>query len=99
MIHASTVLTIVLMAAATYVTRIIGYVGLRNRALSPRAQTVMEAAPGCVLIAVIAPNFVSDRPADLIALGITVVAAIRFSILPTVLIGVAAAALLRLALG
>jgi uncharacterized membrane protein len=99
MIHASTVLAIVLMAAATYLTRVIGYVGLRNRTLSPRAQTVMEAAPGCVLIAVIAPNFVSERPADLAALAITVVAATRFSILPTVLIGVAAAALLRQVLG
>jgi uncharacterized membrane protein len=99
MIHAATVVTIVLMAAVTYVTRIIGYVGLRNRVLSPRAQAVMEAAPGCVLIAVIAPNFVADRPADLIALAITVAAAIRLSILPTVLIGVAAAGLLRLVLG
>lgn len=99
MIHATTALTIVLMAAATYLTCIIGYVGLRNRVLSPRAQAVMEAAPGCVLIAVIAPNFVSDRPADLIALAVTAMAAIRFSMLPTVLIGVAAAALLRQILG
>jgi uncharacterized membrane protein len=99
MIHATTALTIVLMAAVTYLTRVIGYAGLRNRVLSPRAQAVMGAAPGCVLIAVIAPNFVSDRPADLIALAITVVAAIRFSMLPTVLIGVAAAGLLRLVLG
>jgi uncharacterized membrane protein len=99
MIHATTALTIVLMAAVTYLTRVIGYAGLRNRVLSPRAQAVMEAAPGCVLIAVIAPSFVSDRPADLIALAITVVAAIRFSMLPTVLIGVAAAGLLRQFLG
>jgi uncharacterized membrane protein len=98
-IHATTALTIVLMAAVTYLTRVIGYVGLRNRTLSRRAQTVMEAAPGCVLIAVIAPNFVSERPADLIALAMTVVAAIRFSMLPTVLIGVAAAGLLRQYLG
>jgi uncharacterized membrane protein len=99
MIHATTALTIVLMAAVTYLTRVIGYAGLRNRVLSPRAQAVMEAAPGCVLIAVIAPNFVSEQPADLIALAITVVAAIRFSMLPTVLIGVAAAGLLRQFLG
>jgi uncharacterized membrane protein len=99
MIHATTALTIVLMAAVTYLTRVIGYAGLRNRTLSRRAQTVMEAAPGCVLIAVIAPNFVSEQPADLIALAITVVAAIRFSMLPTVLIGVAAAGLLRQFLG
>ncbi len=99
MIHATTALTIVLMAAATYVTRVLGYVGLRNRVLSPQAQTVMEAAPGCVLIAVIAPNFVSERPADLAALAVTVVAAIRLPMLPTVLIGVAVAALLRQILG
>jgi uncharacterized membrane protein len=99
MIHATTALTIVLMAAVTYLTRVIGCAGLRNRVLSPRAQAVMEAAPGCVLIAVIAPNFVSERPADLIALAMTVVTAIRFSMLPTVLIGVAAAGLLRQCLG
>ena len=56
---------------------------------------MMEAAPGCVLISVIAPDFVSDRPADLIALLVTVVAATRLSLLPTVIIGVAAAAVLR----
>jgi uncharacterized membrane protein len=68
---------------------------LRNRALSERAITMMEAAPGCVLISVIAPDFVSDRPANLIALLVTVVASTRLSLLPTVIIGVAAVALLR----
>lgn len=95
MIHATTVLTVVLMVAATYLTRIGGYVVLRNRALSPRAMAVMEAAPGCVLIAVIAPDFVSRNPADLAALAITLLAATRLPILPTVVIGVAAAGLLR----
>ena len=95
MIHATTVLTVVLMATATYLTRIGGYVMLRSRALSPRATAVMEAAPGCVLIAVIAPDFVSRNPADLAALAITLLAATRLPILPTVVIGVAAAGLLR----
>jgi uncharacterized membrane protein len=99
MIPSSTILAIVLMALATYVTRIGGYLVLRNRTLSPRAAAVMEAAPGCVLISVIAPSFVSDRPADLLALAITLAAAVRFSILPTVLIGVASAGLLRHLLG
>jgi uncharacterized membrane protein len=99
MIPSSTILAIVLMALATYVTRIGGYLVLRNRTLSPRATAVMEAAPGCVLISVIAPSFVSDRPADLLALAITLAAAMRFSILPTVLIGVASAGLLRHLLG
>ena len=50
---------------------------------------------GRVLISVIAPAFVSDRPADLAALAITVFAATRVSLLPTVVIGVAAAGLFR----
>ena len=95
MIDATTLLAIVLMAGVTYLTRIGGYVVLRNRTLSARATAVMEAAPGCVLISVIAPAFVSRNPADLLALAITFVAATRLSMLPTVLIGVASAGLLR----
>ncbi|MBZ9757327.1 AzlD family protein [Mesorhizobium sp. ESP6-5] len=99
MIDAATLLTIVLMAGVTYLTRIGGYVVLRNRVLSPRATAVMEAAPGCVLISVIAPAFVSRNPADLAALAITLLAATRLSMLPTVLIGVASASLLRHLIG
>jgi uncharacterized membrane protein len=46
---------------------------------------------------VIVPHFVSDRPADLAALVITV--ATRVSLLPTVLIGIATAGALRHLLG
>ncbi|MCA8223471.1 MULTISPECIES: AzlD family protein [Burkholderia] len=95
----STVATIVLMASTTYLSRILGYVMLRNRPLSRRMAAVMENVPGCVLISVIAPAFVSTRPADLLALGITIVAATRLSILPTVAIGVVAAGVLRHLLG
>ena len=99
MIDLATVLTILLMAGVTYLTRIGGYVVLRNRTLSPRATAVMEAAPGCVLISVIAPDFVSRNPADLAALAITVLAATRLSMLPTVVIGVASAGVLRWLMG
>jgi uncharacterized membrane protein len=99
MIDPATLLTIVLMAGVTYLTRIGGYVVLRNRSLSPRATAVMEAAPGCVLISVIAPDFVSDNPADLLALAVTFLAATRLSMLPTVLIGVTSAGLLRRLIG
>lgn len=95
MITATTLLTIVLMASVTYLTRIAGYALLQNRDLSPRALAVLDTAPGCVLIAVIAPRFVSDQPADLLGLAITLVAATRLSLLPTVLIGVAATGVLR----
>jgi uncharacterized membrane protein len=45
MIHTSTLLAILLMALTTYLTRVVGYVGLRDRALGPRAMAVLEAAP------------------------------------------------------
>ena len=95
MIHATTLLPIALMACVTYLTRVVGYAVLRNRVLSPRALAVMDAVPGCVLIAVIAPSFVSNQPADLLALALTLVAATRLPLLPTVIIGVASAGLLR----
>jgi uncharacterized membrane protein len=52
--------------------------------------------PGCVLISVIAPYFVRDNPADLIALALTLFAATRFGLLPTVAISMVSAAVLRI---
>ena len=95
MIEATTLLTIALMALTTYLTRIAGYGVLRNRELSPRAMAILDTTPGCVLIAVIAPHFVTDQPSDLIGLAITLAAATRLSLLPTVVIGVAATGILR----
>jgi uncharacterized membrane protein len=95
MIEAATALTVVLMAGTTYLTRSLGYLALRDRSLGPSAKAVLEAAPGCVLLAVIAPSFASPRPADLLALAVTGLAALRLPLLPTVLIGVSAAGLLR----
>jgi uncharacterized membrane protein len=99
MIDPMTVLAILAMAGVTYLTRIGGYMVLRYRALSPRAMAVMEAAPGCVLISVIAPDFVSKNPADLAALAITMLAATKLSMLPTVVIGVGSAGALRWLMG
>lgn len=99
MIDPMTLATILLMAVATYLTRIGGYLLLGGRALSPRVPAVMEAAPGCVLVSVIAPHFGSGRPADLLALGLTGLASVRLPLLPTVLIGVGSAGLLRYMLG
>lgn len=95
MISGITVLTILLMASVTWLTRALGYIGLRNRELGPRARAIMDAAPGCVLISVIAPYFVTDRPADLLAMLITLMAASRLSLFSTVAIGIFSAALLR----
>ena len=99
MIEPLNLLAILGMAAATYLTRALGYLAFRNRVLSPRARAVMDCAPGCVLVSLIAPGFATGRPADLIALAITALAAARLPMLPTVLIAIGAAAWLRHALG
>jgi len=99
MIDRWTLATIASMALVTYLTRIGGYLILGGRQLSPRTMTVLDAAPGCVLIAVIAPLFVSGNAADLIALSITLVAASRLPLLPTVLIAVLSAGLARHLIG
>jgi uncharacterized membrane protein len=84
-----------LMAASTYATRIVGFVALRDRTLSPRMRAIMESVPGCVLISVIAPAFVARNPADLLALAVTLLVATRFSLLPTVVISVVVTGVLR----
>jgi uncharacterized membrane protein len=95
MIDPMNLATILTMALVTYLTRIGGYVFLRGRSLSARTRTVLEIAPGCVLITIIAPDFVNGRLADMAALAVTMLAATRLSILPTVLISIATAGLLR----
>ena len=86
---------ILLVAATTYLTRILGYVLLKNKTLSNKQRKILEVVPGCVLISVIAPYFVKDNVADLLAIAITLIAASRFSLLPTVVISMLSAALLR----
>ncbi|HRB82788.1 MAG TPA: AzlD family protein [Acinetobacter johnsonii] len=95
MIHSTTLVAILLVAATTYLTRILGYVLLKNKALSNKQRKILEVVPGCVLISVIAPYFVKDNVADLLAIAITLLAASRFSLLPTVVISMLSAALLR----
>ena len=98
MIHSATLSAILLIAATTYLTRILGYVLLKNKTLSAKQRQILEVVPGCVLISVIAPYFVRDNPADLIAIAVALLAASRFSLLPTVAVSMASAAVLRLAL-
>ena len=95
MIHGTTLVAILLVAATTYLTRILGYVLLKNKTLSNKQRKILEVVPGCVLISVIAPYFVKDNVADLLAIAITLIAASRFSLLPTVVISMLSAALLR----
>ncbi len=95
MISMPSLITILGMAMVTYVTRIVGFLLLRNRRLSQRMRNVMDAAPGCVLVSAIAPHFVSPHPEELLALLITLVTAWKFPMLATVAVGVSSLAILR----
>lgn len=98
MIHSTTLIAILLIALTTYSTRVLGYLLLKNSTLSPKQKKVLDIVPGCVLISVIAPYFVSSHVSDMVAIVITVFAATRFSLLPTVVISMVSTAFLRLLL-
>ncbi|MBJ9228382.1 AzlD domain-containing protein [Citrobacter braakii] len=89
------VVTILGMASVTYLTRVLGYMVLRNRHLSPRATYVMQSAPGCVMVSAISPYFVSN-PAEVIAIFIAILCSLRLSMLLTLFISIGSLALLQL---
>ena len=95
MIHSATLIAILCIAITTYLTRVLGYVLLKNKTLTPRQKQILEVVPDCVLISVIAHYFVKDNPADLLAMAITLLAASRFSVRPTVVSNMVSAAILR----
>ncbi|WP_066802270.1 AzlD family protein [Moraxella oblonga] len=91
----SVFITIVALAVCTYLTRIVGYLAFADRKLSPKTMQVMQAVPGCVLISVIAPVILSGNVANMVAVGVTCLAMLRFSLLPTVLIAIITTGVLR----
>ncbi|AXY60432.1 AzlD family protein [Acinetobacter sp. WCHAc010052] len=99
MIHIPTLIAIICVALTTYSTRVLGYLLLKNKKLSKRTTQILQVIPGCVLVSVIAPYFVSDNPANLIAIIITLLAACYLSLLPTVLISIVATGFLRYFIG
>lgn len=95
MIHSMTLIAIILIALTTYSTRVLGYSLLKNKSLTKRQSKILEVVPGCVLLSIIAPYFVTSNPADFIAILITLFLAMRFSLLPTVMLSMISSALLR----
>lgn len=51
-----------------------------------------DAGPGCQLMSVIAPEFATGNPVDLLALGVNALAASRLSMIGTVMVRMIAAA-------
>ncbi|MDO5357558.1 MAG: AzlD domain-containing protein [Conchiformibius sp.] len=94
MISWTSFLTILGMLAVTYASRLIGYFALRGRTLSPRSARILEAAPGCVLAAVIAPYFVSPHAHERIAAVVALCVSVRLGMAGTVAAAVATAGVL-----
>ncbi|WP_108881297.1 AzlD domain-containing protein [Anderseniella sp. Alg231-50] len=98
-LDANTLLAIIGMALATYLTRIAGLWLLRLANVGGRARSAMDALPPAVLMAVIAPTVLATGLAETLAAGITVMAAFRLPLLVSVATGVASVVGLRMLIG
>jgi uncharacterized membrane protein len=87
------------MAVATYLTRIFGYWLVRRRPVSGRLAGALEAVPGAVLTAIIAPMAFATGPAESGAALATVLLAWRLPLIVAVAGGCLAVVGLRLLLG
>lgn len=92
-------ITMLGMLAATYSTRVIGWLILRNREVSPRFEAVLKASPGYVMAGIVAPAFITRDPVMLGALLVTVVLAKKTNLPVTVVGSIAAYAALRAGAG
>ncbi len=91
----TTLATILMMAAVTYATRIVGIFVADRLILTGRAKAAFEAIPPAVLIAVIAPTALATGWPETLAAAITMIAALRLPLLATMAVGVAAVVALR----
>ncbi len=91
--------SIAAMALATYATRFLGFWLVRHRAVSGRFAGALEAVPGAVLTAIIAPMVLATGPAESAAALITLLLASRLPLILAVAGGCVAVVALRALLG
>ncbi|PIP00576.1 putative membrane protein [uncultured Pleomorphomonas sp.] len=89
---------ILAMGVLTYMTRILGFLIADRLPKSGPVRVALDALPPAVLVAVIAP-IVMSGPIEAAAGLVVLVLALRLPLIATVAVGVATAALLRLAFG
>lgn len=96
---ANTILAIIGMGVATYLTRLSGFYLLRGLNVSGRMKAALDALPPAVLMAVIAPVILATGWAETIAAGITAVAGfMRLPLAVTIVIGILSVVVLRMVL-
>jgi uncharacterized membrane protein len=91
----ATLAAILAMAAATWLTRVAGFLIGGRLVLRGRAKAAFDAIPPAVLVAVIAPSALATGWPETVAAAVTVVAATRLPLLATVAVGVIAVVVLR----
>ncbi len=97
----SDVLWIILAGAAvTYLSRVGGHLVLsRFERVHPRVEAALDAVPAAVLTTLVAPALVSAGPAELAALAVAGLVALRGGMLTMFLAGAAVLILLRQLIG
>jgi uncharacterized membrane protein len=97
----STTLWIILAAAvATYLTRVGGHLVLsRFERVHPRVEAGLEAVPAAVLTTLVAPAAAAGGPAELTALLVAGLVALRGGMIATFLSGAAVLIVLRQLIG
>lgn len=92
----TTLLAIIGMGVATYLTRLSGFYLLRGLNLSGPMKAALDALPPAVLMAVIAPVILVTGLAETIAAAITaVVAFFRLPLAVTIVVGIVSVVALR----
>ena len=92
----TTLLAIIGMGVATYLTRLSGFYLLRGLNLSGPMKAALDALPPAVLMAVIAPMILATGLAETIAAAITAVAAFfRLPPAVTIVVGIVSVVALR----
>ncbi len=87
-------LAILVMAVATYATRIGGMLLGGYLPKTGRVRQALDALPAAVLTAVIAPAVITGS-AEMIAAALTLLAALRLPMIVAVLVGMGSVAILR----
>lgn len=67
----------------------------KEKKLSPQTRKLLDAAPGCVMVSVVAPAFMTTNPADLVTLIVVVFLAKKLNLAVMTALAVALNALLR----
>jgi len=91
-------LVIVLCAVVTYLTRAGGWLVLsRFERVHPRVEAALDAVPAAVMTTLVAPPVFANGPAEAIAIAVTIAASLRFGASLTIVFGMAALVVARMA--